>query len=82
MEFEKGQEVLVANNTPVYSTYDSKIKCDTIKGTYWIYSATIKNNRIRVTDSYERAFEPCSMAGWIDINNIIPENKEEKVEEE
>ena len=62
-------------NAKLYPTYDSKNSIKTITGAYYIYNNTIRNNRIRVTDSKDKVGKPCQMTGWINTSDIV-----EKVE--
>ena len=66
---EKGTKIHV-ENCKVYPTHDSKINSIIINGDYYIYNETERNNRIRVTDDINKINIPCSMTGWININDI------------
>lgn len=59
------------NNAKLYPTYDSRNSIKTITGPYYIYNNTIKNNRIRVTDSKDKVGKPCQMTGWVNITDIV-----------
>ena len=54
----------------LYPTYDSRNSSKVISGTYYIYEPTVKNNRVRVTDSEDRVGKPCMMNGWVDVKFI------------
>ena len=66
---DAGLEIEV-KNARLYPTYDSRNSSKIISGTYYIYESTVKNNRVRVTDSKDKVGKPCAMSGWIDIKFI------------
>ena len=69
MKFKKGQKVKIVN-APSFPTYDSRFKNKNISGEYFIYDETIKNDRIRVTNSEKKVDTPCGMTGWVSVNDI------------
>jgi len=70
MKYEKGTVVSVDKNTSLYPTYDSKNSDESVSGEYWIYNGTVRNKRVRITDSKDKVDVPCSMTGWVDIKSI------------
>ena len=66
----KGTKVQLLNAS-IYPTYDSKIKSSIMSGTFYIYNEKVKNNRIRITDNISKIDVPCSMTGWVNLNDII-----------
>ena len=72
MTFSKNDNGLAieVKDAKLYPMYDSRSTNKFISGTYYIYESTVKNNRVRVTDSPDRVGKPCMMNGWIDTKYL------------
>ncbi|MCD8355858.1 MAG: phage tail protein [Clostridia bacterium] len=72
MAFTKGQKVTL-NKTAIYVSSDAKAAATTKTGTFYIWSATVINSRIRITDKAAnagRAPAGTYVTGWVNTNSI------------
>lgn len=66
--FNPGDKVILTDAS-LFSTYDSKKVEEKISGEYFIYSATERNNRIRITDDISKVAKPACCTGWIRLSD-------------
>lgn len=69
------------NNVPLYATSAIKVRASIKNGIYYIWSADVVNNRIRITNSTANVGRAGRVTGWIDyisaknsIDNLEPSN--------
>ena len=66
---ESGTKVIL-NNAPLYVRYGSRAPIGTKTGEFYIWSVTVANDRIRVTNKKENAGKPGQVVGWINTKDI------------
>lgn len=58
------------NNTNIYESSDTSSSSGTRSGTYYLWDASIKNNRIRITNSTSNVGESGQVSGWVNVSDI------------
>lgn len=71
----KNGDLVLASDTKVYPTYDSNTPSLIKTGKFFIFNSTIKNDRIRITDSKDKVNKPRMATGWVNLSEITPSNE-------
>lgn len=64
-----GQKV-VLNNTPCYNSESDKTPSGKKSGTYYLWDATVKNNRIRITNSTANVGKAGQVTCWCNVADL------------
>ena len=67
--FATGVEVNL-NEANLYSGSAAIKEVRQITGKYYIWNATLINNRVRITDKFENVGQVAKVTGWIDYSSI------------
>lgn len=59
------------NNTPMYATYSSSTSFDNKTGTYFIYSSSVVNNRVRMARTENAVDSPARSCGWCNTLDLL-----------
>ena len=59
------------NNTPMYATYSSGTSFDNKTGTYFIYSSSVVNNRVRMARTESAVDSPARSCGWCNTLDLL-----------
>lgn len=65
----KAGEKLNLNNATVYSSSTSTNSVSTKSGTYYVWSATVVNNRVRITNKTSNVGKANQVTGWISVDD-------------
>lgn len=65
----KSGSKLKLTNTSLYASAYSKTKAGVKTGTYYIWSTSVVNNKIRITNSTSNVGKSGQVTGWIDLND-------------
>ena len=61
---------LTLKSVALYASSTSKVKANTVSGTYYLWDSEVKNNRIRITNAKSRVGVAGQVTGWINVSNI------------
>jgi N-acetylmuramoyl-L-alanine amidase CwlA len=60
---------LSLSNVAIYGSSSAKTKSGSRSGTYYVWSAPVINNRVRITNSADRVGKSGQVTGWIDVDD-------------
>ena len=63
-------QAIKASNMALYYSSTSAVASSRISGTYYLWSASVENNRVRVTNALSRVGVPKQVTGWVNVSDI------------
>ena len=66
----KAGQTVKCSNTPLFYSSGSTVASSRISGTYYLWDATVTNQRVRITNAMSRVGVPRQVTGWINVADI------------